>query len=70
MRSFDEDYLFFYEPLLADAAESDVDAVWRLLDVSSRTGDLDLACGHGRIANGLAERGARVAGVDGYDSVP
>jgi 2-polyprenyl-3-methyl-5-hydroxy-6-metoxy-1,4-benzoquinol methylase len=25
---------------------------------------LDLACGHGRIANRLAERGARVIGLD------
>ena len=25
---------------------------------------LDLACGHGRIANRLAERGARVTGLD------
>jgi ubiquinone/menaquinone biosynthesis C-methylase UbiE len=61
---FDEDYLFFYEPLLADATESDVDAIWRLLDVQPGMQILDLACGHGRIANGLAERGARVAGLD------
>ena len=28
---FDADYLFFYEPRLADVTEADVDAIWRLL---------------------------------------
>jgi cyclopropane fatty-acyl-phospholipid synthase-like methyltransferase len=55
---FDADYLFFYEPLLADVNESDVDAIWRLLKLEPDMEVLDLACGHGRIANRLAERGA------------
>jgi ubiquinone/menaquinone biosynthesis C-methylase UbiE len=62
--AFDADYLFFYEPLLADVAEADVDAIWRLLKVEPEMAVLDLACGHGRIANRLAERGARVTGLD------
>jgi SAM-dependent methyltransferase len=61
---FDEDYLFFYEPLLAEVTESDVDAIWRLLELQPGMEILDLACGHGRIANGLADRGARVTGLD------
>ena len=48
---FDEDYLFFYEPLLAEVTDTDVDAIWRLLGLESGMEILDLACGHGRIAN-------------------
>jgi SAM-dependent methyltransferase len=61
---FDADYLFFYEPLLADVTEADVDAIWRLLKLEPDMAVLDLACGHGRIANRLAERGARVTALD------
>jgi SAM-dependent methyltransferase len=61
---FDEDYLFFYEPLLTDVTEAEVDAIWRLLKLEPGMAILDLACGHGRIANRLAERGARVTGLD------
>jgi ubiquinone/menaquinone biosynthesis C-methylase UbiE len=61
---FDEDYLYFYGPLLTEAAEGDADAVWRLLDLGAGVELLDLACGHGRIANRLAVRGARVTGLD------
>ena len=61
---FDTDYLFFYEPLLADVTEADVATIWRLLKLEPDMAVLDLACGHGRIANRLAERGARVTGLD------
>jgi SAM-dependent methyltransferase len=61
---FDADYLFFYEPLLAEVTEADVDAIWRLLKLEPEMAVLDLGCGHGRIANRLAERGARVTGLD------
>jgi ubiquinone/menaquinone biosynthesis C-methylase UbiE len=61
---FDADYLYFYGPLLADVADADTDAVWRMLDVAAGVELLDLACGHGRIANRLAVRGARVTGLD------
>jgi ubiquinone/menaquinone biosynthesis C-methylase UbiE len=61
---FDADYLFFYEPLFTDATEADVDAIWRLLKLEPDMAVLDLACGHGRIANRLAERGVRVTGLD------
>jgi ubiquinone/menaquinone biosynthesis C-methylase UbiE len=61
---FDADYLFFYEPLFADVTEADVATIWRLLKLEPDMAVLDLACGHGRIANRLAERGARVTGLD------
>lgn len=61
---FDEDYLFFYESVLDEATGADVDRIWRLLELEAGMEVLDLACGHGRIANGLAERGARVTGLD------
>jgi ubiquinone/menaquinone biosynthesis C-methylase UbiE len=61
---FDADYLYFYEPLFADVTEADVEAIWRLLKLEPDMTVLDLACGHGRIANRLAERGVRVTGLD------
>ncbi len=62
---FDEDYLYFYETLLADeVSDRQTDAVWRLLELEPGMEVLDLACGHGRIANRLAERGVRVTALD------
>ncbi|MFE6819605.1 class I SAM-dependent methyltransferase [Streptomyces sp. NPDC057675] len=61
---FDEDYLYFMSERLSDA-QSDTDAA--LIDelFSEHPGDLlDLACGHGRIANRLSGRGYRVTGLD------
>src|SRR2546426_2721696 len=63
--AFDDDYLYFYEELLsAEKTEADVQLVWRLLELEPGLEVLDLACGHGRIANPLAERGVRVTGLD------
>ncbi len=62
---FDEDYLYFYEDVLGDErSDLAADLVWRLLELEPGMEVLDLACGHGRIANRLAERGARVTGLD------
>jgi SAM-dependent methyltransferase len=62
---FDEDYLYFYEPLLsAEHSDAEVELIWRLLDLRPGLRVLDLACGHGRIANRLAARGCRVTGLD------
>jgi SAM-dependent methyltransferase len=62
---FDDDYLYFYEELLTpERTAVEVDLIWRLLELEPGLELLDLACGHGRIANPLAERGVRVTGLD------
>jgi ubiquinone/menaquinone biosynthesis C-methylase UbiE len=62
---FDEDYLYFYETLLTDElSDRQAELVWSLLELEPGMEVLDLACGHGRIANRLAERGVRVTGLD------
>ncbi len=63
--AFDEDYLFFYSDILTDElSDEQTDVLWRLLELEDGSEVLDLACGHGRIANRLAARGARVTGLD------
>ncbi len=63
--AFDEDYLYFYEELLTpELTAAEVDLIWKLLELEPGLELLDLACGHGRIANPLAERGVRVTGLD------
>ena len=61
---FDEDYLWFYEPMLAERTPADVERIWRALELAPGLELLDAPCGHGRIANALAERGCRVTGLD------
>ena len=62
---FDEDYLYFYLGWLTDeASDAQADLIWRLLELEQGMELLDLACGHGRIANRLAARGARTTGLD------
>jgi SAM-dependent methyltransferase len=62
---FDDDYLYFYAQRLTDAA-SDAEAAlaWELAGLGDGSQVLDLACGHGRIANRLGEMGAVVTGLD------
>ncbi|MEP6910481.1 MAG: class I SAM-dependent methyltransferase [Actinomycetota bacterium] len=63
--AFDEDYLYFYEELLTpERTAAEVELIWELLELEPGLELLDLACGHGRIANPLAERGVRVTGLD------
>ena len=63
--AFDEDYLYFYEGFLTpERTAAEVEVVWKLLELEPGLELLDLACGHGRIANALAERGVRVTGLD------
>ena len=62
---FDEDYLYFYEEVLSGArSDSEISTIWQLLELEPGTHVLDLACGHGRIANRLAARGCHVTGLD------
>ena len=63
--AFDEDYLYFYEELFPpERTAAEVEVIWKLLELEPGVELLDLACGHGRIANPLAERGVRVTGLD------
>ena len=62
---FDEDYLYFYATFLTEErSDADAELLWRLLELEPGMAVLDLACGHGRIANRLAARGCRVTGLD------
>jgi SAM-dependent methyltransferase len=66
---FDEDYLYFYEQLLTpERTAGEVEVLWGALELAPGLEVLDLACGHGRIANALAERGCRVTGLDATPS--
>ncbi len=61
---FDEDYLYFYREREDALTEQEVEVIWRILDLAPGVEILDAPCGHGRIANRLAARGARVTGLD------
>ena len=63
---FGEDYLYFYDGtfLTTERDEREAELVWNVLGLQPGEEVLDLACGHGRIANRLADRGARVTGLD------
>ena len=76
---YDEDYLYFFAappgvsdfavrgPALPGAELSDeavAELTWRLLDLRPGMTVLDLACGHGDLANRLTARGCRVTGLD------
>ncbi len=62
---FDSDYLHFYEPMLNDeVSAATVELLWELLELRPGMAVLDLACGHGRIANRLAARGCQMTGLD------
>jgi len=62
---FDEDYLYFYDGILTpERTALDVERIVELLGLTAGAEILDCPCGHGRIANALAERGYRVAGLD------
>jgi ubiquinone/menaquinone biosynthesis C-methylase UbiE len=61
---FNEEYLYFYGPQLEAVSDAQAETIWRLLNLAPGMEVLDLACGHGRIANRLAQRGAHVTGLD------
>ena len=62
---FDDDYLYFYAGLLSDeVADAQTSQILDLLEIEPGARVLDLACGHGRIANRLAAAGFEVVGLD------
>lgn len=61
---FDDDYLYFFAERLEKVSQVDTDWIWKLLEFEPGMEVLDVGCGHGRIANRLAERGCRVTGLD------
>jgi SAM-dependent methyltransferase len=62
---FGEDYLYFYETWLDDElSDTQAELIWDVLELGRGDEVLDVPCGHGRIANRLAQRGARVTGLD------
>lgn len=62
---FDADYLRLWEAAEApEKTERQVAGLWTLLGLGVGSAVLDGPCGYGRIARGLAARGARVLGVD------
>jgi 2-polyprenyl-3-methyl-5-hydroxy-6-metoxy-1,4-benzoquinol methylase len=65
---FDDDYLYFYGPLLAERTDEDVQTIVGLLELDEGAQILDCPCGHGRISNVLAARGFRVSGIDASET--
>jgi SAM-dependent methyltransferase len=61
---FGDDYLYFFADDLEERSDAETDLIWQLLALRPGMEVLDLACGHGRIANRLAGRGCRVTGLD------
>ncbi|HEY5927836.1 MAG TPA: class I SAM-dependent methyltransferase [Kofleriaceae bacterium] len=62
---FDADYLRLWGTFLTpERTAAEVAALVDLLDIRRNTRVLDAPCGSGRIARGLAERGAIVLGID------
>ena len=62
---FDQDYLYFYETFLTPERNREQAAlIIKLLGIEPDMAVLDLACGHGRIANELAQHGCPVTGLD------
>jgi SAM-dependent methyltransferase len=76
---YDDDYLHFFAaprdlsevavhgpgvPGADSSGEAVAELTWRLLGLRPDMSVLDLACGHGALANRLAARGCRVTGLD------
>jgi len=61
---FDEDYLWFMEPVLEPRSDDEVALILRLLGLPPGAEVLDAPCGHGRIANRVSSLGYRVVGLD------
>jgi SAM-dependent methyltransferase len=59
------DYLYFYEDSISkERTEKQIEFLVKELELHRPMDILDLACGHGRHSNRLAELGQRVVGID------
>ncbi|WP_164895663.1 class I SAM-dependent methyltransferase [Mesorhizobium sp. M7A.F.Ca.MR.176.00.0.0] len=62
---FSEDYLHFADLVNPrEKSDREAGAIWKLLSLEHGSPVLELGCGYGRITNRLAEKGARVTGLD------
>lgn len=62
---FSEDYFYFGDVVnTPEASDQQVGVIWDLLSLRQGSSVLELGCGYGRISNRLAEKGARVVGLD------
>lgn len=60
-----DDYLYFYEDRISEEqTKKEIDFLIKELELQKSTKILDLACGHGRHTNKLAELGYNITGVD------
>ncbi|MES0126446.1 class I SAM-dependent methyltransferase [Mesorhizobium sp. C420B] len=62
---FSEDYFHFGDVVNPpETSDREAGVIWELLSLRQGSAVLELGCGYGRITNRLAEKGARVAGLD------
>ena len=62
---YNEDYILLSDVMTPEAVtENEVAYLIRLLSLTPGQHVLDLGCGYGRIAHGLAQHGIKVTGVD------
>ncbi|MER9223902.1 class I SAM-dependent methyltransferase [Mesorhizobium sp. M0644] len=62
---FSDDYVYFGDVINPPkTSDRQVEVIWKLLSLTQGISVLELGCGYGRITNRLAEKGARVAGLD------
>jgi len=60
-----DDYLYFYKDVITvERTKKEIEFLVKELELDKPMKILDLACGHGRHANRLAELGHSVTGVD------
>ncbi len=60
---FDDDYVRLWG-VVETRTPAEVEGIWAMLGLAAGTRLLDAPCGYGRLSRPLAERGARVLGVD------